>query len=311
METTQRLVGSGRGKLILFGEHAVVYEQPAIVASLSRGANAWVSLDTKQSIKIVDGMSGEVFAETTPDAEGDGLQRAFHSMLQVFEVNAPARVVANMNIPIGAGLGSSAALAAAVSRALAEFVGTQSDTARIERAVALSENVFHGKASGIDQAAALGGGVFLYQNRGDGKAIRQLEVMPVRVAVCQADKPASTAGEVGRVAELHERHPKRTKQIDHVIGDISRDAAKSLLEGDWDAVGELMNFNQGLLYSLGCSTGPIEAACFVAREAGALGAKLTGAGGGGCVFALAPDNADTIVEAWRAEGWTAFSVDIP
>jgi mevalonate kinase len=311
VETTQRIVGSGRGKLILFGEHSVVYGQPAIVASLSRGANAWVSLDSSQSIKIVDGMSGETFAEVAPDPEGDGLQRAFHVMLEVFEVHAPARVVANMNIPIGAGLGSSAALAAAVARALAEFVSSPTDRERIERAVSLSENVFHGKASGIDQAAALGGGVFLYQTRGEGKAIQQLQVKPVRVAVCLADKPASTADEVGRVADLHERHPKRTSQIDDVIGNISRDAAKALIDGDWETVGELMNFNQGLLYALGCSTGPIEEACFVARDAGALGAKLTGAGGGGCVFALAPDNADAIVEAWRAGGWTAFSVDIP
>jgi mevalonate kinase len=262
-------------------------------------------------IKIIDGMSGDTFAEVGPDPEGDGLQRAFHAMLDVFDIDAPAKVVANMNIPIGAGLGSSAALAASVSRALAQFVSTPADRERIERAVSLSENVFHGKASGIDQAAALGGGVFLYQTRGEGKAIQQLDAKTVRVAICLADKPASTADEVGRVADLHDRHPKRTSQLDELIGGLSKDAAQALLGGDWATVGELMNFNQGLLYSLGCSTGPIEEACFRAREAGALGAKLTGAGGGGCVFALAPDNADEIVEAWKQGGWQAFSVDIP
>lgn len=311
METTQRMVGSGRGKLILFGEHAVVYGEPAIVASLSRGANAWVSLSSDVRLRIVDGVTGDTFADVAPDPDGDGLERAYAAMLGVFDIDAPVHVVVNVNLPIGAGLGSSAALSAAVARALAQFVSSPTDHERIERAVSLSENVFHGKASGIDQAAALGGGVFLYQTRGEGKAIQQLQVQPVRVAICLADKPASTADEVARVAGLHERHPKRAAQLDELVGDLARDAALALVDGDWNNVGELMNFNQGALYALGCSTAAIEEACFVARDAGALGAKLTGAGGGGCVFALAPDNADEIVAAWKAQGWSAFAVDVP
>ncbi|MFB6374860.1 MAG: mevalonate kinase [Bradymonadaceae bacterium] len=126
-----------------------------------------------------------------------------------------------------------------------------------------------------------------------------------------AGPPAPTREMVDGVADRRKREPELFDYLKLLVGDTTRFGSGAIGDGDWQRVGELMDINHGALVALGVSTDVLDEACHVAREAGALGAKLTGAGGGGCVTAmLPPQRGDEVVEAWRENGWEAFSVEI-
>lgn len=310
MDATRRLVGQGCGKLILFGEHSVVYGVPAIVAGLPRGATAWVRMSDRTTLTIVNGRTGQVHVEVEADPNGEPLSRAYAAILNTLQIEGPVAVQATIEVPIGAGLGSSAAMAAATARALTQFCGLNLATAAVDAAVSQAERVFHGNPSGIDQAAALGGGLFRF-TRGTPATIEALWMEPVSVVICEAGPAASTLLMVEKVGEFHKRQPSLAKGLDALVGQIVDDAATALSRADWMQVGELMNINHGLLVSMGVSTPGLDRACHLARSAGALGAKLTGSGGGGCMVALAPEDPQKVIQTLNDAGFDAFEVTIP
>jgi mevalonate kinase len=320
--------GHGRAKLILFGEHAVVYGKPAVAAGLPRGARAAAKIAgaATSQLTLHDGLSGGVYAQVRcggADPEGavpDGpessetLRRAFAAILAQFESPESVEVDVTMEVPVGVGLGSSAALAVAAARALGALL---KQPEKVDAAVNASESVFHGNPSGIDQmmAAADTGLYFYARAHGAELEMAPIESPPVILAVCQAGPAASTAAMVEQVAQRKLREPQLIDYVNQLIGDIARAASAALADGDWRRVGELMDINHGALGALGVTTPEIDAACHVARSAGALGAKLTGAGGGGCVFALTPGDSDKsgsqkVLEAWAERGWKGFEVVI-
>lgn len=302
-------VHSGCAKLILFGEHAVVYGAPAIAAGLDVGARA--TARPGRGTLTLRAPTGDAVAsvDLTPDA-GDRLATAWRRIHATLGAPEGVDVDVTLEVPPGAGLGSSAALAVAASRALLAWsTGEDPDEARVAAAVEAAERTFHGNASGIDQAAALGGGLFVFE-RGDSGATRApITSPPVRAVVCQAAPGASTRAMVEGVAARRERARLVSPLIDW-IGRITREATAALEAGDWATLGELMDLNHGALCALGVSTEALDAAVHVARAAGALGAKLTGAGGGGCVWALTPDDPEPTLEALRARGWDPFVVTL-
>jgi len=298
--------GTGSGKLILFGEHTVVYGTPAIVAGLPDGAiaEARYSEGGEASIEL------DIVDETEPSpAHQRTLQKAFEAIVGVFEdvLDGPPAVSVSIDIPVGVGLGSSAALSAAVSRSLADLSGAGG---RVEFGVEAGEDVFHGAPSGIDQLAALRGGLHLF-HPGEPDERAPIQAESFRLGVCVAGPPASTADMVERVAGRRDREPELFEYLKLLVGDATRFGARALREGNRRRVGELMDVDHGALSSLGVSTAELDEAVHTARRAGALGAKLTGAGGGGCVVALLPDReGGEVLDAWRREGWEAFEVEI-
>lgn len=303
---TTRPSGRGFGKLILFGEHAVVYGVPAIVAGLSLGATATVVRAAPTSLTLVDA-SGRVSAVAIAAADGAPLERALRAMISALGLGEDFQVTATLDVPIGVGMGSSAAMAAAVARALAEEFSLSADV--VEAAVSASESVFHGSASGIDQAAALTGGVFEFE-RGSPPKISPITMPSVELVVIEAGPPALTSEVVARVAKRLQRRKIVGSTLLSAIREVVVEALPSLSAGDWEGVGELMDINHGLLKALGVSTPELDRACEDALAAGALGAKITGAGGGGCVIALAPSCGARVCDALTAQGWKSFIIEI-
>jgi hydroxymethylglutaryl-CoA reductase len=314
--------GAAPGKIILFGEHAVVHGQPAIAATIERGIRVAVTRRAGATDgPVLRSNNAALPLRSRPDPDGEGPERLRQALALMRELcGERVRELAfsvDGAIPAGAGLGSSAALSVALVRGVHRFFDEDIDDATlIERAFAV-ERVFHGNPSGVDHTTIVTGGVVAYERGVDGAPAKVASlVLPrkVTLVVGVAGPHAGTANAVAALRERARRHPEHYARLYDGIGALARSARVHLEKGELSAVGELMDLNQGYLNALGVSTPAIEAMCAIARERGALGAKLSGAGGGGAVIALADDAgldaAAGLVRAWAAAGYAAFATDL-
>ncbi len=300
--------------MILFGEHAVVYGIPALAVGIERGARAWIEerrpregAGEPHRLRIRDWNVDVAANEPAHD-----LARAFTAVLERVAASASTArerfdrevltVVAETDLPPGAGLGCSAALGVAVARALAPASSLEA----LGDAVMAWESVFHGSPSGIDGAVAARGGCVLFQKGQRLETIRAKASLTLCVG--HTGISSSTKTMVEAVAALRTGRPQVVQQAFDGIAALSRNARLALEAGDRFALGRLLDLNQMLLSGLFVSTEEIERLCSSARAAGALGAKLTGAGGGGCVVALVPGASvgERVLEAWKQDGFEGF-----
>jgi mevalonate kinase len=292
------------GKAILLGEHAVVYGVPAVAVGLAQGATATVEPSQSCTISL---------QPYSASGHADDLQHAYEALLHALGA-PPLEATLTLGIPPGCGLGASAAAAVAVARAVLDHIEplqgplTSQRDQRILRAADTWEQVFHGQPSGIDATAAVLGGCLVF-TRGQVPKIIILG-RRLRLAIAVADRPAATLDMVARVARLRSADPRLIDGIFGQIGDLVRDGEDALRRGDVRTLGQLMDRNHQLLQDLTVSTPRLDHACMCARRAGALGAKLTGGGGGGCVIALCDAEAAPVLEEWRSLGLECFGTTL-
>jgi mevalonate kinase len=294
-------LGHACGKVILLGEHAVVHGVPALAVGIDRGARATATpMDLGPSRLHVRGW--DIVVRETDDAHDLG--RAFRALLDsAAPPVGPRWIEVETDLPPGGGLGCSAAIGVAVARALEPHL---SDEALQDRAMAW-ECVFHGNPSGVDSAVAAHGGCVLFRR---GQPLEAVRVRgPMHLCIGHTGLASSTKSMVEAVARLRARRPEIVERSFEAIRTLVSNARLAIEAGDWSALGKLMDLNQMLLGGLFVSTDEIERMCAAARSAGALGAKLTGAGGGGSVVALACSraSAEAVIEAWKAEGFGGFA----
>lgn len=291
-------------KVLLLGEHAVVYGQPAVAAGLDLGVSATGE----------DGDWRLVCDAWNIDARpGDGTRvgEAFAALIErlggLVGAGDAVRVTLAPTVPPGAGLGSSAAMAVATARAIADHAGASLDEDTLFAAALGSERVFHANPSGLDHAVAMRGGLVSYV-RGTPPTIRSVQSpTPLDLVIAQVAPGGDTGALVSGVALRRERFPDAIGRVIESIGDVARRGEAAIVAGDVTTLGELMDIDHGLLCALGVSTPELDAAVGAARAAGALGAKLTGAGGGGCMVALVTaETADGVASALDALGATVY-----
>jgi mevalonate kinase len=296
--------GVACGKVILLGEHAVVYGEPAVAAGIDRGARAVAKpLEKGPSTLLVRGWNLAV----RDNEEEHDLARAFRAILDAARDDDPTLpafgVEVEADLPPGGGLGCSAAMGVAIARAVEPGIG---DDRLQERAMAW-ERVFHGNPSGVDAAVAARGGCVFFRK---GEAIERVRVRgTLHLCVGSTGIGSSTKTMVDAVARLRARRPEIVAKSFEGVRVLVNNARLAIEAGDRFALGRLMDLNQMLLGGLFVSSPEIERLCALAREAGALGAKLTGAGGGGSVVALVPSVAvgEVVLAAWKAEGFLGFA----
>jgi len=302
------------GKVVLFGEHAVVYGQPGITSSIDLGLTVKVSPDP-DGPRFVMPRFKSVFHEEDDDLDFKRFGRAVDAALELYGLGRePLAIMVDSEIVPGLGLGSSAAISAALCLALRKYRGLPAERAwdpALFEDVQVLERIFHGTPSGIDAATVLSGGVLWF------RAGPPREILPIRMPqpaaglVVVVEPGARTIELVRQVRQSYELNESRTKELLDEIGAVTVQAGAALGSGDLATVGELMYLNHDLLGRLGVSTDGLDNAVELLKEHGALGAKLSGAGGGGAVVALVKaEERHALVEALSSEFPALFPFEI-
>ena len=277
---------SAPGKIILVGEHAVVYGRPAIavpitnvkatatVEEAARGAGCVIiATDLNRSIRV---------AEAAPD---DPLAAIVRLTLAHFRVeDLDATITIKSAIPIASGMGSGAAVSTAIVRALARYLGHTLSNDVISGLVFEIEKLYHGTPSGVDNTViAHARPVFFVRNR----LVETFAVKsPLHLLIADTGVASSTKATVGDVRKAWEADQGKYDAWFRQIGQIALMARAAIIGGEHFALGALMDGNQWLLEQVGVSSPEIRQLVQAARRGGALGAKLTGAGRGGNIVAL-------------------------
>lgn len=265
---------SAPGKLMLLGEHAVVYGFPCIVTAVDKRLYVEAERIDKKEDEIV-----------TPQVkESRFVLETLAHFRDKFKINKHIRIKTKGDFSHNVGLGSSSAVTVATFSALSSLFNlslNKKEIFNLSYAVTLK---IQGVGSGFDIAAATYGGT-LYFVKG-GKVIEPLEIDTIPLVVGYSGIKADTPFYVRKVAEAFKERRNEMVTIFIQIADVVTKAKKSLVEKDYSEFGKLMIRNQSLLQKLGVSIPQLERMTKAAIEAGAFGAKLSGAGGGDCMIAL-------------------------
>lgn len=292
------------GKVILVGEHFVVHGAYALVAAIDRGVTA----TAEPSDELVIESESLGLTARLPDApEQLRPLAAVVERLRAGESGVRIRVASSL--PPGSGLGSSAASAVATAAVTAAAWGRVLSREELVEVAMVAERMVHGRPSGIDVAIATYGGVLLFR---PGEKPRPISLQgPVELVVGFSGVGRRTGEMIRRFAERAARNPARFRALVAAASNLSLRAAEQLRDGDLEGLGALFNFFHLALGWFGVSSDRLDAMVEAALDAGALGAKLTGAGGGGCVVALpAPGKGEAVRAALERWGPT-FLVRLP
>ncbi len=297
------------GKIILLGEHAVVYGRPALAAPIPLAVEARV-VDSADTVLLIPRWGIE--QRVPPMSENpQGVTGILALLLERLDLASRALTIeAFPNVPRAMGLGGSSALAVAVIRALSDHFKLDLSNERVNELAFECERAAHGTPSGVDNTIATYGSTLLFENNGSPSFQEVRPAGSVSIAIGISGKESLTATTVAQVRKAWERQPERYERIFDQIGDLTRAGTEALQDGAYQELGELMNLCQGYLNALQVSTPELEELIHIARRRGAVGAKLTGGGGGGSVIALCPDGADDVVDAMQNSGFQALSFEL-
>ena len=292
---------SAPGKIILFGEHAVVYGRPAIAVPVEQTrARAVVNPEPRQPAGYVHIQAPDIHLDANlEELPGEHpLTKAVAEVLRELRIpRLPACTLrVTSSIPVASGLGSGAAVSVAVIRALAAFLGRPLPPERVSALAYEVEKIHHGTPSGIDNTViTYNKPVYFVRDQ----AIQTLHsAAPFTILIGDTGIASPTAIAVSDVRRGWQADPQRYEAIFDAIGEISRQARAAIQSGTPELLGPLMDDNHAYLQDLGVSSPELDRLVFAARQAGALGAKLSGGGRGGNMIAMVePDIAQAVAGA--------------
>ena len=288
------VTASAPGKVILFGEHAVVLGKPAIALAVNRRVQVTIRpvKDLSNNFKVVIpslDLQGSITSDksTIENISYDqaGILKYIQGALQKTYIKGGLELEVSLDIPIGAGLGSSAAITVATLTAAARYTQQEMTSEQIAKISHQVELEVQGAASPMDTAISTYGGV-IYLHNGKTTPLQPAKDLPLIVG--STSQPGNTGKLIAEVAMLKNTYPIIINSIFDTIETVTNEAKQAITKGDEKRIGELMNINQGLLDALGVNTWELSHLVYQARQAGALGSKLTGAGGGGSMIVYCP-----------------------
>jgi mevalonate kinase len=292
------------GKIILFGEHAVVYGQPAIAVPVTH---------VRAEATVEPGQSGDRGRILAPDVGLDTLlddlppthplSTALRGVLTTLGIAEPPpfKLTIHSTIPVAGGMGSGAAVSVAVIRAFSAFLNQPLSNEQVNALAYEVEKLHHGTPSGIDNTVITYAHPVYFMR---GQSIETFTVpTPFTIVIADTGIASSTALTVGDVRKSWQADPDQYNKIFHWVGNLVMKAYRAIEAGTPDVLGPLMDENHKQLQKMGVSSPELDRLVDAARGVGALGAKLSGGGRGGNMLALVePEGGAQVAEALRAAG---------
>jgi len=307
-------IASAPGKIILFGEHAVVYGRPALaVPVLQVHADARADLVTNKRIGkkwadaiLVEAPDIQLFSPLSrllTEPIPDPLAAVISSVFQLLGISHPPalKITITSTIPVASGLGSGAAVSVAVIRALSAALGHTLSDEQVSQLAYETEKLHHGTPSGIDNTViAYAKPVYFVR----GQPIQIFSVArPFRLVIADTGQAAPTKESVGDVRKLWEADQHRWEAVFDKVGKIVVAAKEAIESGEIASLGPLMDANHALLQEMTVSSPELDRLVLAAKAAGADGAKLSGGGRGGNMIArVQPEKAESVASALKAAG---------
>ncbi len=292
---------SAPGKVILIGEHAVVYGRPAIAVPVTQvRAKAIVVAEPRSPRGMVRILAPDIGLETTLEKlpENSPFAVVIHKASAILGIDhIPAcSLQITSSIPIAGGMGSGAAVSVAVLRALSASIGHPLSDEQISEIVYEAEKIYHGTPSGIDNTVITYNRPVFFMK---GKPIEILAVKkPFTLVIADTGVKSPTAVAVGDVRQAWEADRQHYEQLFDAVGAVAVSARKAIRAGAIEKLGPLMDENHRLLQEMGVSSPELDMLVRAASSTGAMGAKLSGAGRGGSMIALVePDTSNAVITA--------------
>ena len=302
-------IASAPGKVILFGEHFVVYGVKAILCSINKRVTVTAEKTSERKISINSKIGKLELEPDKPISEINSPLKPFYYLANkaVENKDTGIRIQIDSEIPLGAGLGSSSACCVAGAAAIFKLFGNISREEVLKLAIEAERTIFE-NTSGADCTVCTYGGIMEYDKN---KGFKKIEYEPnFQLVIINSNIEHSTQSMVSKVKEFENKNTEEFSRLSDLESKLVEDVLKLVKENKIQEIGQKMNQNQKYLENIGISNKELTKMIRIGQES-SFGAKITGSGGGGCIFALTNEsNLQNILKKFKDNNYECFSTKI-
>ena len=302
-------IASAPGKVILFGEHFVVYGVKAILCSINKRVTVTAEKTSERKISINSKIGKLELEPDKPISEINSPLKPFYYLANkaVENKDTGIHIQIDSEIPLGAGLGSSSACCVAGAAAIFKLFGNISKEEILELAIEAERTIFE-NTSGADCTVCTYGGIMEYDKN---KGFKKIEYEPnFQLVIINSNMEHSTQSMVSKVKEFENKNKEEFSKLSNLESKLVEDVLKLVKENKIQEIGQKMNQNQKYLENIGISNKELTKMIKIGQES-SFGAKITGSGGGGCIFALTNEsNLQNILKKFKDNNYECFSAKI-